>query len=50
LINAVDPLPPNVSDACIVLKPRSEWPNLEEPKGTLVELMEEALLKLPGND
>jgi Cu/Ag efflux pump CusA len=27
-MNAVNPLPPNVSDSFVVLKPRSEWPNI----------------------
>jgi Cu/Ag efflux pump CusA len=27
-MNAVNPLPPNVSDTFVRLKPRSEWPNI----------------------
>jgi Cu/Ag efflux pump CusA len=49
-MNAVNSLPPNVSDPFVMLKPRSEWPNAEEPKSALVERMEEALLKVPGNN
>jgi heavy metal efflux system protein len=47
---ASDPMPPNVSDTFVMLKPRSEWPNPEEPKSALVERMEEALFTLPGNN
>ena len=47
---ASDPMPPNVSDTFVMLKPRSEWPNPKEPKSALVERMEEALLTLPGNN
>jgi cobalt-zinc-cadmium resistance protein CzcA len=49
-MNAVNPLPPNVSDTFVMLKPRSEWPNLEEPKSALVERMGEALLKVSGTN
>jgi cobalt-zinc-cadmium resistance protein CzcA len=47
---ASDPMPPNVSDTFVMLKPRSEWPNPDEPKSALVERMEEALLKVPGTN
>jgi heavy metal efflux system protein len=47
---ASDPMPPNVSDTFVMLKPRREWPNPEEPKSALVERMEEALSTLPGNN
>jgi cobalt-zinc-cadmium resistance protein CzcA len=47
---ASDPMPPNVSDTFIMLKPRHEWPNPKEPKNALVERIEEALAALPGNN
>ncbi|HEY5869367.1 MAG TPA: CusA/CzcA family heavy metal efflux RND transporter, partial [Candidatus Tectomicrobia bacterium] len=40
---ASDPMPPNVSDTFIILKPRQEWSNPAEPKSALVQRMEEAL-------
>ena len=46
---ASDPMPPNVSDAFVMLKPHQEWPNPQEPKSALLERMEDALAKLPGN-
>ncbi len=46
---ASDPMGPNSSDTFIILKPRSQWPNPNEPKPEFVERMEKALTKLPGN-
>jgi heavy metal efflux system protein len=46
---ASDPMPPNLSDTFIILKPRAQWPNPAEPKSGLVQRMEEALEQLPGN-
>lgn len=34
---AVDPMPPNISDAVIMLKPRSDWPDPSLGKEALVE-------------
>lgn len=47
---ASDPMPPNVSDTFVMLKPRLEWPNPYLPKTELVEKMEEVLSLLPGNN
>lgn len=47
---ASDPMPPNVSDTFVMLKPASEWPNPHLTKLELIEKMEEALKKLPGNN
>ena len=47
---ATDPMPPNVADNFIILKPRSEWPNPNKTKHALVQDIEEALEKLPGNN
>lgn len=47
---ATDPMPPNVADTFVILKPRSEWPDPSLPKAELVERMEHALEKLPGNN
>lgn len=46
---ASDPMPPNVSDAFVMLNPHEAWPNPEEPKSALLERMEDALATLPGN-
>ena len=47
---ATDPMPPNVADTFVILKPRSEWPDPSLPKAELVERMEHALENLPGNN
>ena len=47
---ATDPMPPNVADNFVMLKPREQWPNPEKTKAELVAEMEEAVAKLPGNN
>jgi heavy metal efflux system protein len=47
---ATDPMPPNVADNFVILKPRSEWPDPTRLKADLVADMEAALEQLPGNN
>jgi len=47
---ATDPMPPNVADNFVILKPRNEWPDSSKTKGELVEEMEQVLEELPGNN
>lgn len=47
---ASDPMPPNVSDTFIILKPRDEWPNPDLSKQDLIKNIEESVTKLPGNN
>lgn len=47
---ASDPMPPNMSDTFIILKPEEEWPDPKLTKGELIENLETALKKLPGNN
>jgi cobalt-zinc-cadmium resistance protein CzcA len=47
---ASDPMPPNVSDTFIMLKPRDAWPDPAETKGDFQERIEAALGLLPGNN
>lgn len=47
---ATDPMPPNVADNFVILKPRSEWPNPNKTKEELVNEMETALEEIPGNN
>lgn len=47
---ASDPMPQNISDAFIILRPRDEWPDPSLPKAELVEQMEESLGGLIGNN
>jgi cobalt-zinc-cadmium resistance protein CzcA len=46
---ASDPMPPNITDTFVILKPRAEWPDPDLPKAALVERIEARLSKLPGN-
>ena len=47
---ATDPMPPNVADNFVMLKPRSAWPDPSRTKADLVKAMQEALEKIPGNN
>ena len=47
---ANDPMPPNVADNFVILKPRSEWPDPSMDKADLVTGMEHSLRELPGNN
>lgn len=47
---ATDPMPPNVADNFVILKPRSEWPDPDLSKTELVAQIEASLSELPGNN
>lgn len=47
---ATDPMPPNVADNLVILKPRDQWPDNNKSKADLVAEMEKALAMLPGNN
>jgi cobalt-zinc-cadmium resistance protein CzcA len=47
---ATDPMPPNVADTFVMLKPRSEWPNPSRSKADLVEAIEKRVSDVPGNN
>ena len=46
---AADPMPPNASDTYIILKPQSEWPDPDLPKGELIRQIGALVGQLPGN-
>ncbi|MBM3927964.1 MAG: CusA/CzcA family heavy metal efflux RND transporter, partial [Sphingomonadales bacterium] len=46
---ASDPMPPNVTDTFVILKPRDQWPDPGLGKDELVERLEKRLASLPGN-
>ncbi|GAD58257.1 LOW QUALITY PROTEIN: cobalt-zinc-cadmium resistance protein CzcA [Brevundimonas abyssalis TAR-001] len=46
---AVDPMPPNISDAVIVLKDRSDWPDPSLSKEALIERIEGLASRQVGN-
>lgn len=47
---AADPMPPNVSDTFIILKPQDVWPNPRKTKAELVAEIERAVKQVPGNN
>jgi len=47
---ATDPMPPNVADNFVMLKPVSEWPDPRRSKENLVEAIQEAVAQIPGNN
>ncbi len=46
---ASDPMPPNVSDTFVMLKPQNEWPNPKLTKNELIHRIEHSLANVPGN-
>ena len=47
---ASDPMPPNISDAYVMLKPMDQWPEPKRTRQQLVEEVQEAVAKIPGNN
>ena len=47
---ATDPMPPNVADTYLMLKPRAQWPDPAKPKAELVAEIEAAARAIPGNN
>ncbi|WP_215220361.1 efflux RND transporter permease subunit [Novilysobacter luteus] len=47
---ATDPMPPNVADTMLMMKPRDEWPGPRKPKEVLIAEIQEAVSMLPGNN
>lgn len=46
---ATDPMPPNASDAFIILKPQKDWPNGVDTKAQVIERIEAKVAPLLGN-
>lgn len=47
---ASDPMPPNISDGYIMLKPMSEWPEPRKSRDELLAAIQEVVGKIPGNN
>ena len=47
---AADPMPPNVSDNFIILKPQAEWPDPALPKERLIGEIQETVEKVAGHN
>ena len=46
---ATDPMPQNISDGYVMLKPRAEWPDPRKTKDVLSREIQDALEQLPGS-
>ncbi|URF03972.1 efflux RND transporter permease subunit [Cupriavidus campinensis] len=47
---AADPMPPNISDGYIMLKPQSDWPKPTKTRDQLIAAIQSEVGKLPGNN
>lgn len=47
---ASDPMPPNISDGYIMLKPESQWPTPRRTREELLAAVREEVAQLPGNN
>ncbi|WP_133493413.1 efflux RND transporter permease subunit [Alcanivorax sp. 24] len=47
---ANDPMPPNVSDNFLILKPREQWPAPSKSKEELIRELSAAVTEVPGNN
>ncbi len=46
---ASDPMPPNISDAFVMLKPEAQWPEPRKSREELLAAVQVAAAKFPGN-
>jgi cobalt-zinc-cadmium resistance protein CzcA len=46
---ASDPMPPNISDGYVMLKPMDQWPTPRKTRDELLAAVQEELTALPGN-
>ena len=47
---ASDPMPPNISDGYIMLKPQDQWPEPKKTRDELLAAVQASVAKLPGNN
>lgn len=47
---ASDPMPPNISDGYVMLKPEGQWPEPKKSHAELVAAIQSTVAKLPGNN
>jgi cobalt-zinc-cadmium resistance protein CzcA len=47
---ASDPMPPNISDGYIMLKPEAQWPKPKKTHAELLAAIQEEVTKIPGNN
>jgi cobalt-zinc-cadmium resistance protein CzcA len=46
---AFDPMPPNISDGYVIVKPREQWPDPNMSKADLVDKIRKTVATVPGN-
>jgi cobalt-zinc-cadmium resistance protein CzcA len=46
---ATDPMPPNVADTILILKPRTDWPNPDKSRESFIEELRQVVEAVPGN-
>ncbi|KQV81228.1 CusA/CzcA family heavy metal efflux RND transporter [Rhizobacter sp. Root1221] len=47
---ASDPMPPNISDGYVMLKPMDEWPEPRKTRDELLAAVQETVAQIPGNN
>ena len=47
---ATDPMPPNVADTFVILKPKSQWPDSSLSRTALIAQLQQAAEEVPGNN
>ncbi len=47
---ASDPMPPNISDGYIMLKPKDQWPQPRKTSAQLLQAIQEEAAQIPGNN
>ncbi|RJG05444.1 CusA/CzcA family heavy metal efflux RND transporter [Noviherbaspirillum cavernae] len=47
---ASDPMPPNISDGYIMLKPQDQWPEPKKSRDELLAAVQRTLAKIPGSN
>jgi cobalt-zinc-cadmium resistance protein CzcA len=47
---ASDPMPPNISDSYVMLKPAAQWPDPDKSRETLMAELQQAAATLPGSN
>ena len=47
---ASDPMPPNISDGLVMLKPKDQWPEPKKSHEELLSAIQQTVAQLPGNN
>lgn len=47
---ASDPMPPNISDSYVMLKPKDQWPDPDKPREALIADIQKAAASVPGSN